>query len=191
METDVEEAAPASVETPHGRLHRPLGHGRQGLVLVAAFFGGPALGWVVGSVPGDLSEAARTFLYVPFVAIFFLGYAAWIAHLKVIAFKGLGVPLLRALFLLVVHRRKPQSVGEVLPSRDTLLAMAVKAQAAGAAFRRVGWLVAVGAGLIAALFDSAMNGGARFALVAAACVAWGYALSLLARRGWLPIMEES
>ena len=64
-------------------------------------------------------------------------------------------------------------------------------EASGAAFRRVGWFVAIGAGLIAALFESAMNGGARFALVAAACVAWGYALSFLACRGWLPIMEES
>ncbi|HEX5135574.1 MAG TPA: hypothetical protein VFY93_01250 [Planctomycetota bacterium] len=191
METDVEEAAPAHVDTPHGRLHRPLGHGRQGLVLVAAFFGGPGLGWVVGSVPGDLSEAARTFLCVPFVAVFFLGYAAWIAHLKVIAFKGLGVPLLKALFQLIVRRRTPRSVGEVMPSRETLLAMAVEAQAAGAAFRRIGWLVGIGAGLVAALFESAMSGGARFALAATACVAWGYALALLARRGWLPIMEES
>jgi hypothetical protein len=192
MGIEVEEApGTTTVDTPHGRLRKPLGTGRQGLVLVAAFFGGPMLGWAVGQVPLDLSETARTLLYVPFVAVFFLGYAAWIARLKVIAFQALGAPLLRTLFLLIVRRRKPKSIEEVLPTREKLLEMAVRAQMAGASFRRVGWFVGVGAGFVAALFDSSMDAAARFVLVSATCVAWGYALSLLARRGWLPIMEES
>ena len=189
MATGTEEAS--QIDTPKGRLRRPLGTGRQALVLVAAFVGGPAIGWVVGRVPGDLSETARTLVYVPFVAVFFLGYAVWVARLKVIAFKGLGAPLLRALVTLIVFRRKPRSAADVLPTREKLLEMAVQAQAAGASFRRVAWLVGVTAGLVAALFESAWAGASRFVLVSATCVAWGYALSLLARRGWLPIPEQA
>ena len=192
MATDTEIEPVADVlDTPHGRLYKPLGTGRQALVLAAAFFGGPAVAWAVGAIPGDLSETARTLVYVPFVLVFFLGYAAWVARLKVIAFRGIGAPLLKALFLLVVFRRNPQSVQEVLPTRERLLEMAVKAQIAGASFRRVGWFLGIGAGVVAALFESAMAGTTRFALVAATCIAWGYALAFLGRRGWLPIMEES
>ena len=192
MATDTEIEPVAEVlDTPHGPLYRPLGTGRQALVLVAAFFGGPAIAWVVGAIPGDLSETARTLVYVPFVLVFFLGYAAWVARLKVIAFRGIGAPLLKALIALIVFRRKPRSVEEVLPTREKLLEMAVKAQIAGASFRRVGWLLGVGAGVIAALFESGMAGTTRFALVSATCIAWGYALAFLGRRGWLPIMEES
>ncbi|MCK6461871.1 MAG: hypothetical protein L6Q95_18480 [Planctomycetes bacterium] len=191
MATEVEEALATSLDTPHGRLHRPRGFGLQALTLVAAFAGGPALGWAVGQAPRDLSETARTFLYVPFVLVFFLGYAAWVARLKMIVFHGLTKSLLATLFLLVVRRRKPKSIADVLPTREKLLEMAVQAQMAAASFRRVGWFVGIAAGFLAALFDSAMGGATRFALVSATCVAWGYALSMLARRGWLPIPEEA
>jgi hypothetical protein len=69
--------------------------------------------------------------------------------------------------------------------------MAVKAQAASGAFRRVGWLLGLCAGVVAALFESATPPATRFVLVSATCTAWGYALSLLGRRGWLPMMEEN
>jgi len=191
MATEVEEAPVTSLDTPHGRLVKPRGSGLQALALVGAFAGGPALGWAVGRVPGDLSETARTFLYVPFVLVFFLGYAAWLARLKVILFHGLTKSLLATLFLLVVRRQKPKSIADVLPTREKLLEMAVKAQLASASFRRVGWLVGIGAGFVAAFLESAMGASVRFALVSAACIAWGYALSMLARRGWLPIPEEA
>lgn len=191
METEIqEEVVPEVRETAYGRLYKPRGWGVQALALVGAFFGGPAVGWVVGQVPGDLSETARTAIYVPFVLIFFLGYAAWVARLKVIAFRGLGLPILKALFLLAVRRRKPRSIEEVLP-RERILEMAVKAQAAGASFRRVGWFVGLGAGFVATLFDSATGASALFLLVGTTSIAWGYVLALLGRRGWLPIMEEN
>jgi hypothetical protein len=187
MATETEEAPPSAPAT--ARVAKPLGTGGQVLVLVASFLGGPAVGWVVGQVPGDLSETARTIVCVPFVLVFFLGYAAWLARVKTIAFRGLGVPILKALFVLLVHRRKPQ-VADVLPTRERLAEMVAKVQAAGAAFRRVAWLLGIAFGLAAALFDSAWGAAARFVLVSAGCIAWGYALTHFARRGWLPIPEE-
>jgi hypothetical protein len=177
------------VDTPYGRLHKPLPHGQQLLVLFAAFCGGPALGWLVGQVPGDLSEGARTALYVPYVLVFALGYAAWIARLNAIAFHTIGRSLLLALFWLIVRRQRPKSAEDVLPSREKLLEMAVRAQRAGASFFPASWPVAVATGLISMLFDSAISAGALFMLTATSCVAWGYLLAWLGRRGWLPFME--
>ena len=97
---------------------------------------------------------------------------------------------LYALFLLIVKRQRPRSIEDVLP-RENLVEMAVKAQAAGGAFRRVGWLLGIAAGLVAALFESATAAPLRFVLVAGTTVAWGYALAVLARRGWLPIPEQA
>ena len=178
------------LETPHGRLYRPRGEWEQIGVLIAVFFGGPAVGWVVGQIPGDLSETARTVLYVPYVAIFFLGYAAWVARLNAIAFDTIGRSLLKALFLLIVRKQVPKSAEDVLPSKEKLLEMAVRAQKAGASFGPASWPVALLAGLAAILFDSATGALALFLLVALTCLAWGHFLARLGRRGWLPFMEE-
>ena len=190
MLTHNDEIPGSFVDTPHGRLYRPLGQWWQILVLVASFFGGPALGWLVGQIPGDLSDTARTALYVPYLAIFFLGYAAWVARLNAIAFDTIGRSLLKALFLLIVRRQPPKSADDVVPSKEKLLEMAVRAQKAGASFAPASWPVALLAGLIAMMFDSATGAFALFLLVVLTCLAWGYLLARLGRRGWLPFMEE-
>lgn len=178
------------LETPHGYLYRPLSNGKQILVLIAAFLGGPAFGWGVAHIPGDLSQSAREGMCLPMVAIFFMGYSLWIARLNAIAFEGIGWGVLKALFNLLVFRRKPKSIHDVLPSQDKLLSMLVRAQKAGASFGPVGWLVGTITGLIAMLFDSEMNVWGMFLLVCGACVIWGYALAWMGRRGWLPFIEN-
>jgi hypothetical protein len=178
------------LETPFGRLYRPLPGGWQIAVLIGAFFGGPALGWIVGRAPGDLSETARTVLHLPYMAVFFLGYSIWVARLNAIAFDCLGRSLLKTLFQLIVHRRRPRSLEEVMPSREKLLEMVVRAQRAGASFAPVGWLVGVAAGLTAALFESSMSSSGLFLMVTASCIGWSHLLARLGRRGWLPFAEE-
>ena len=181
---------PGGLETPYGILYRPLASGLQILVLFAAFIGGPAFAWVIGQVPGDLSQTARDVLFVPMVAIFFLGYGLWIARLNAIAFHGIGLGLLKALFKLIVFRRKPEAVADFIPSRDKLLEMMVRAQKAGSSFAPVGWLVGVIAGLTAMLFDSALHPAKLFLLVGGGCVIWAHLLAWLGRRNWLPFMES-
>jgi hypothetical protein len=178
------------LDTPHGRLYRPLGQWEQIGVLIAAFFGGPAVGWVVGQIPGDLSETARTALCVPYVAIFFVGYAAWVARLNAIAFDTIGRSLLKTLFLLIVRKQAPKSAEDVLPTKEKLLEMVVRGQKAGASFGPASWPIALLAGLAAMLFDSETTALALFLLVTVTCLAWGYFLARLGRRGWLPFMEE-
>lgn len=179
------------LDTPYGYLYRPLGNGKQILVLIAAFVGGPAFGWVIAQVPGDLSQTARDTMFIPLMAVFFVGYGLWVARLNVIAFQGIGWGLIKMVFNLVVFRRKPQSVEDVLPSRDKLLQMLVRAQKAGASFAPAGWLVGLIAGAIATLCESEMSTTGLFFLVASGCLIWGYLLAWLGRHGWLPFMESN
>jgi hypothetical protein len=141
-------------------------------------------------MPGDMSQTAKDVLFVPMMAIFFLGYGLWVARLNAIAFQGIGWGLLKALFNLIVFRRKPASVADLIPSRDKLLEMLVRAQKAGSSFAPVGWLVGLISGLFAMLFDSALHPAELFLLVGSSCVIWGYLLAWLGRRNWLPFMES-
>ncbi len=181
---------PEGLETPYGYLYRPLPAGWQIVVAFAAFAGGAAFAWVIGQVPGDLSQTARDIMFVPFVAIFFLEYGLWIARLNVIAFHGTGWDLLKAFLKLVVSRRKPESLADVMPSRDQLLEMMVRARKAGISFAPVGWLVGIIAGLAATLLDSALQPIKLFLLVGGGCVIWSYLLAWLGRRNWLPFMQN-
>lgn len=190
MEKEYSDIPKQGLDTPSGRLYRPLNQGLQILVAFIAFIGGPALGGLAGKIPGDLSESAQTFLYVPLVAVFFLGYALWVARLHTIAFDGLGKSLLKSLVLLILRRERPKSLEDVLPSKEKLLEMAVRAQKAGASFAVVGWPIGIVSGLVGAFFESAMGFAALFAVFALPSIAWGYLLGFLGRRGWLPVMDE-
>ena len=177
------------METPYGKLHKPKHGVVQFAALLVAFFGGPFLGYAVGGALGGLSETAQIVLYLPFVAIFFLGYGLWVARLNAIAFEGIGKGVLKALFTLIVRRKKPQNIEDVLPSKEKLLKMAVQAQKAGWSFFTVSIPIALVAALLALLFDSPASGLTRLLAVGGACLLWGYVLGFFARRAYLPIME--
>lgn len=178
------------LDTPHGRLHKPKNWFVQCGSLFATFMGGPALGMAIGHALGELSENAEIVLYLPFVAIFFLGYGLWAARLSAIAFDGIGRGLMRALFLLVVRRKVPEKVEDVIPSEDTLTKMAVRAQQAAGSFLVMSVPVAIVTALASLFFDSPASTMMRLLLVGGGCVAWGFVLSQLGRRGFLPMMEE-
>jgi len=138
------EIPPEGIDTPHGRLYPPLHEGLQILVLIGAFLGSLVMGWLVGMAPGDLSETAQTLAFVPFLLVLFLGYAAWVARLQALAFDLIGRSILRTLLLLILRRQKPKSIEDVIPSREKLQEMAVRAQRAGEAFGPMSWPIALG-----------------------------------------------
>ena len=177
------------MDTPYGKLHKPKHRVVQFAFLLLAFFGGPLLGEAIGRALGGLSDTAQIALYLPFVAILFLGYGLWVARLNAIAFEGIGRGILKALFMLIVRRRKPQNIEDVLPSKEKLLRMAVQAQKAGWSFFTVSIPIALVAALLALLFESATPGLMRLLAVGGSCLLWGYLLGFLARRGYLPVLE--
>lgn len=184
-----EEAIADRMETPHGALYRPRPMWIQIPLLIAAFFAGPCFGGAIGGLLGGVSENAQIFLYIPYALVFFVGYALWQARLQALAFDLLGRSLLKALFILIVKRRKPEDLTEVIPSKEKLLRAMVRAQKAANSF----WIVAIPIGMLsgaaATLIESDAGALASGASVGGGCVPWGWALGLLARRGYLPFAE--
>ena len=176
-------------ETPHGRLYRPKTFGIQVLVLVAAFAGGPLIGWLVAGFLGEHSGFAEFLCYAPPILAFFFGYALWSARLAAIAFDMVGRHILWALLKFLVTRRRPQKLEDVLPDVDKLERMAVRAQKAASSFFVVAIPIAAVAGPLSFLAQSEQGALFRLTAIAGAPLVWGYVLSRLARRGYLPLPE--
>ena len=177
------------LETPYGRLYRPQSQGKQIVALIAAFAASMSLGRGVAAVPGDLSTAAQVVFHIPYVLVFFFGYGLWVARINAIVFDAVGRSVLKVLWQLLVHRRQPDAREAILPSKDKILEMLVKAQKAGGSFRGIGWVVAPLGVPLALLCESAMPEMQLLLLLVGTVLAWGYSLGFLGRRGWLPFPE--
>ena len=177
------------LETPHGRLYRPQSQSKQILVLIAAFVASMSLGGWVAAIPRDLSTAAQVVFHTPYVLVFFLGYGLWVARINAIVFDTIGRSVLKALWQLIVHRKQPDARETILPSKEKLLEMLVKAQKGGASFRSISWGVAPLGVLVGLLCESAMPEMQLVILLVVTVLVWGYLLGFLGRRGWLPFPE--
>ncbi len=177
------------LETPYGRLYRPQSQGKQIFALIAAFVASMSLGGWVAVIPGDLSTAAQVAFHIPYVLVFFLGYGLWVARINAIVFDTIGRSVFKLLWQLVVHRKQPDDREGILPSKEKVLEMLVKAQKAGASFRGISWVVAPLGMVLGLLCESAMPEMQLVTLLVATVLAWGYLLGYVGRRGWLPFPE--
>lgn len=176
-------------ETPFGRLYAPKRTFIQFATFAFAFFGGPLAGMMLGTLLGGLSEGAQIALYIPFFAVFFLGYGLWVSRLNMLGFNLIGRGLLKMVFMALIFRRMPKSIDEVLPSADKIVEAAVKAQKAGWSFLIMAFPVAGVAMFGGLIIDADMGAVERVGLIGVACLMWGYALGWLARHGFLPFAE--
>lgn len=177
------------IDTPHGRLYAPRHWSIQIGAAFGAFLGSLGSAELVAQILGDLSTFAEVVLYISFLGVFFLGYGLWTARLSAIAFEGVGRGILKALVLLILRRRKPQSLEEIFPQKEKLLEMLVRAQRAAWSFLTAGITIAVPAGLAGLLFDSALPAVPRLLVICGGLVAWGDLLGFLGRRSVLPLPE--
>ena len=177
------------LETPHGRLYRPQSQSKQILALIASFVASMSLGSWVAAIPGDLSTAAQVAFHIPYVLVFFLGYGLWVARINALVFDAIGRSVLKALWQLIVHRKQPEARETILPSRDKVLEILVKAQKGGASFRGISWAVAPLGAPLGLLCESATPEMQLVVLLMSTVLAWGYLLGFLGRRGWLPFPE--
>ena len=172
-------------DTPHGALYEPRPFALQIVLLFVAFAGSPGIGWLSTLFLENISQSKQLLFEVPPILVFLFGYALWSARLAAIAFDMIGRAVFRALFQIIVNRRKPDRIEDILPNREKLELMAVRAQKAGRSFAIVGVLVGLLAGAVAFLLF-----GIAGALTASlTCVVWGYVLGTLGRRGYLPLPE--
>ena len=178
------------VELSAGTLFKPQSAGIQFVFLFAVFVGGPAIGWIIAEVLGGVSHNGRIALYIPYVAIFFLGYGLWSVRLKTIAFRHLGLGIFRAILMMLIRRKKPENLKALLPTKETLEKMAVQAQSAASSFIAMSVPVSGVSGLLALGLTSEASALGQMVWVGGSCLFWGLFLSRFARRGYLPIMEE-
>jgi hypothetical protein len=176
--------------TPYGRLYEPKRGFIQIAMLFLTFAGGPLVGVGVGKLLGNLSEPAEIAVCLPFVAIFFMGYAMWVGRLNMLAFDLIGRGILKTFFTLLILRRKPSSIEDVLPSQEKIVKAAVSAQKAGWSFFAASVPVAAVAAFCALIIDADTGAMGRVILVGGASLLWGFSLGWLARHGYMPIMEE-
>jgi hypothetical protein len=176
-------------ETPYGKLYEPKRTAVQFAIFCLAFFGGPFVATLVGHFLGNLSDGAQVVLYLPFVAIFFLGYGLWVSRLNMLGFNLIGRGLLKAVFTILLLRRKPKSIDDILPSPEKIVEAAVKAQKAGWSFFAMSVPVACVAMVAGLIMDADMGAAERTFVIGGACLSWGYALGWLARHAYLPFMD--
>jgi hypothetical protein len=176
-------------QTPSGPLYPPATQGRQILNLVGAFGASLLMGFIPRLVFGEISENAKTFLHTPFVLVFGLGYAGWAARLHALGMEFLGRGIFKALVQIILFRRKPRSLAEVLPDKDKLMQLAVRGQKAASSFLIVSIPVTLLAAFAALFVKAELNWFLRILVISAPVVLWGWWLMRLGRRGHLPFPE--
>jgi len=181
---------PEGIETPLGYLFNPPGLGKQIISLVLSFFVAIFLGWVVGSIPGDLSDFARGIIIFSYLFVFILGYAAWIVWLNIIVFGSIKLPILKIIFGFLVRKEKPKSVYDLLPAREKVIEIMVRAQKATRIFFLLSWPIGIVGGIAVMFLKTSASTLLLSITVAVSAVAYGYALSYFGRRGYLPFPEE-
>lgn len=177
------------VATPHGAIHHPPAAGVQIAVTFAAFAASIGLGSLLDAAMRLESFGARFFAQAPFLLTFILGYSLWMARVRAVVFQTVGKGLLKALIIMLLRKRAPQRVEDILPSREKLLDLLARAQKAASSFALVSAPIGLLSALGLALFDATPAAAGRAAAVGTLCLLWGIALSALGRRGLLPIAE--
>ena len=187
---NIADIPPEGMKTPHGYLYNPPTQGKQVIFLAASFFTAIFLGYVISSIPGDLSQLAQGVIFFIYILIFFIGYSVWASMVAAMLFTSIKLPLMKIIFGFLRFRRKPGSLKELLPSREKVMEIMVRSQKASIIFFIVSWVIGIAGGLLTAFFSTEMNGAILFVLVALSSVVFGYGLYYFGRRGWMPFPEE-
>jgi hypothetical protein len=175
------EIPPEGIETPFGHLYPLQKPGIQILAVIAAFIMSILLGLIVSSIPGQLSDLSKGIIYFTYLLVFILGYSAWVSILGALVFKTIKTPILKMLFRFFIYKEKPSSIEDVLPSREKLTELIVKAQKSARIFFILGWPIGL---------TKSINPVMYFVVILLISVIFGYVLYYFGRRGYFPFPEE-
>lgn len=185
-----QEIPPEGVDTPNGYLYYPPKQGRQVLFVIASFFSAIILGLIISSIPGDLPDLAAGLIYFIFILIFILGYGAWVSLVGALLFNSIKLPIIKIIYRFFVHREKPGSITDFLPTKEKAVELMVHAQKAARTFFILSWPIGIAGGLTIMFMKTSVNSIFLFLLVTISAVTFGYVLSYFGRRGYLPFPEE-
>jgi len=189
-ETTFQSIPPEGVATPKGHLYLPPNPGKQVLFIIVAFFSAILLGFIVSSIPGDLSNFATGVICFVYLLVFFLGYGLWIGLVSALLFSSVKWPLFKIFAIVFIRKEKLDSLSELLPEREKLIELMVRAQKYSKTFFILSWPIGFAGGLATMFMKTSSSSVFLFIVVTVLAVLYGYALSYFGRRGYLPLPEE-
>jgi MFS family permease len=162
---------------------------KQILVLVASFFAAILLGFIISSIPGDLSDLATGVLYFVFIIIFVLGYSIWVSWMKMKILSAFKKTILRGVSN-ILTKNEAGFKNDLSFPEEKLLDLLLASQKSTKIFVIMGWLFGVLVGIISLSFDTSINKPILFVLVIIFAAGFGHLLYYFGRRGYFPFPEE-
>lgn len=177
------------INTERGIVYPMPALGRQILVLVASFFAAILLGFIISSIPGDLSEIATGVLYFVFIIIFILGYSIWIGWMKLKILNAFKKTILKGVKN-ILAKNEAGFKNDLSFPEEKVLDLLLASQKSTKIFAIMGWLFGALGGIISLSFDTSINKPILFVLVIIFAAGFGHLLYYFGRRGHLPFPEE-
>ena len=181
---------PEGIDTAYGHLYPLPKLSMQILFVVVSFLTAILLGLTISIIPGDLSELAKGVIYFIYLLVFILGYSSWVSLLGMLAFSSIKIPMMKMIFRYFVHKEKPVSVEEILPSREKITELLVRAQKSARIFFILSWPIGIVGGIVSLFMNTSINSLIFFVIILITAVIFGYALFYFGRRGYFPFPEE-
>ena len=98
--------------------------------------------------------------------------------------------MIKTIFGFFVHRKKPDSIQEILPTNQKLVELMVRAQKATKTFFIISWPIGIAGGIAVIFLKTLTSKFLLSILVTAGVIFYGYTISHFGRRGYLPFPEE-
>ena len=181
---------PGGIDTTYGHLYPLPKLSMQILFVVVSFLTAILLGLTISIIPGDLSELAKGVIYFIYLLVFILGYSSWVSLLGMLAFSSIKMPMMKMIFRYFVHKEKPASVEEILPSREKITELLVRAQKSARIFFILSWPIGIVGGIVSLFMNTSINSLIFFVIILITAVIFGYVLFYFGRRGYFPFPEE-
>lgn len=163
--------------------------GKQIITLAASFFAAILSGFIVSSIPGDLSELATGVLYFMFLIIIMLGYSLWIGWMKLKILSAFKKTILKGVKNILTKNEEGFKNDLSFP-QEKLLEILLASQKSTKIFAVLGWLFGLLGGVISLSFGISMNKMILFVVVITLAAGFGHLLYYFGRRGYFPFPEE-
>jgi lipid-A-disaccharide synthase-like uncharacterized protein len=177
------------LKTEKGYVYPMPPKGKQIIMLVASFFAAILLGFIISSIPGDLSELATGVLYFVFIIIFILGYSIWIGWMKLKILNAFKKTILKGVKN-ILTKNEAGFKNDLSFPEEKVLDLLLASQKSTKIFAIMGWLFGVLGGIISLSFDTSINKPILFVLVIIFAAGFGHLLYYFGRRGYFPFPEE-
>lgn len=177
------------INTEKGIVYPMPALGKQILVLVASFFSAILLGFIISSIPGDLSDLATGVLYFVFIIIFILGYSIWIGWMKIKILSTFKKTILKGVSN-ILTKNETAFKNDISFPEEKLLEILLASQKSTKIFAVLGWVFGLLGGIISLSFDTSINKTILFVLVIIFAAGFGHLLYYFGRRGYFPFPEE-